>query len=368
MATFPIIPVDLVQTVLPPWTRAVACGVSVLPEVKLPAQHILLLPLPDAPPVSVDALLLGPHDLPDQAAGLGPIFQTLRPGGTAILAVDRGRFARRELETLLAATGLGLAGSRSSQRADIARLVIVENLGGKTERPPLRLSVVLGGDLREREPLTALAAEWLAFLNNQFRPEGTEIIALRDGPADEITNLRGGEVEYREIGHYRPFGPVVSAHTALRFARGRWILFDGSAGKVPPESFLDLLGPLLEQADVRPSLVAGLASEGDRTTPPPKPPWQGGPLLRPFLRERRAAVRRLMLGAGEPVADFFLLDFELARSLQPNALARVRPRSRRLLLPRVRRDRLRELPIRRRLPPPEQPGIFRSAWWSLFGA
>lgn len=365
MAPHPIFPPSIATAVLPPWTNAVAAGPSVLDQIALPAGHILLLPIHDALPVSVDALFVGPQDMPQGNSDFGRMLQALKPGGAALLAIPRGRFARRELETLLAASGLRTSDALSSQSTAVARIVVVENPGGLTERPPLRLSVVLTGDFAESQPLQERVVQWADFLRTEFRCDGTEILAVRDCPADPLGEVLNEEPSYREVQHYRSFGPATAAMTGMRFARGRFVLVDGAGGGVPPSSFLDLLLPMLTGGEHRPSLVVPLQTESKRSSYPNTPPFQGGSRAAPAFRRWHNAVRRQLLGAAEPRTDFFLADFSVARAAQPKPLHRSRGTGRNLLVPRVRRSNLCEVALRRVRPGPQQPGLLRSLWLRL---
>lgn len=355
-----LFPPAFAQATIPPWASAVAAGHSVLGAIDLPG-HLLLLPIEDALPVSVDALFLGPDDLPRSHSDLAKLLHTLRPGGVGALAIPRGSFAKRELETFLLASGLRYHSSAATH-SNVARLVLVENPGGLTERPTLRFSFVLVGPFTESAALRRRIAAWSSFLSTEFRAGGTELVAVRDGPVDEPVGSFQGEFEYAEVQHYKSFGEATSILSGLRFARGRRVLVDASAGAVAPGAFLDLLLPMLEPAEHRPDVVTPVSTSGSDSAFPRIPPVQGGSLFFPTLRRLRNAGRRLLLGASEPVADFFLMDHAVARTMQPGPRERVRFSRAALLLPPVRGRALREVPLGRVGPGPVQPGLVRSLY------
>lgn len=348
---------DWIARVLPPWTSAVAYGLAIEAGLEMPAGQILTLPTTDALPSSVDALLLAAEDLPDSRADFSRLLQLLRPGGVALVEIPRDRFGKRELQTLLAANGLRLCANTHGRTG--RRIVVFENQGGQAERPALRYSFVIVVDPERPTAFESRAADWQNFLAKRFRCDGTELLFVFDGPADVPEDKTTGEPEMRSIQHYDSFGLAVGALSGLRFARGRRVLVDLCAGRVPVESFFDLLGPMLAKPEHRPDCIVPLDTvPGSVSFFPSVPPYQGGGVAVPRIRRVYQAARAQINGHYQPHTDFFLCNHDLGRRLQPSPLRRKHNKASSFAIPHS--GRAAQVPVRAIGPAPEQPGLLRT--------
>ena len=258
----PVSRISIVKKYTPPWTKSIAASPlweSIVTDA-LPLHHIRLHKLQKAgdqnhpQDYGHDALYLSQNDIPKKAHDFIPLFNTLSPGGIALLELGAQSWSRSDTKRIASSLGAELKffGSlllvedkenknTKNKKSIKAAVLEKENLPFGSKKASILISVFSAHQDNPR------VLEWLRFLALSDLLPFIEIFLVFDGIQDALPawqECEGLEKEhgFQMLRHYQTFGKKECMRSALHFARGKYLLWDDSS--VPCDELFWLIDQL----------------------------------------------------------------------------------------------------------------------------
>jgi len=248
---------------------------------------------------------------PSEIERLTFILDRLSPGGTGFLSLYEDRWTEKQLKEICKALGFKIkyfSLMKGYSKKEYLTVIQKPSPLSKSSRKKI-ISIVLpfyGGTSYDRS-----ADNWYQFLDKRNLLDISEIIVVDDGILrnESIVEIdfHGKDNRINFIGHYMPFGRLITLRTGLMHANGRYILVDESREGVHPVEIFPVLNAMLHrEADKD---ITGCVI-GTRSWDPKKKLKAGK-----SLKERYA---KLICGSIKPKSNFRLFHFQLAGRLFEN--------------------------------------------------
>ena len=284
---------------IPPWTKTISCvpkWKSVFKE-GLPPPHIEFKDY-NISDISngghYDIVYLSPSELPSSAQDFISLFNSLSPGGIAILESKPKTWSRLEMLRIADSVGGKLHLFASLRNNGLLakssnKLVVIQKKVFSNIRKKLTVIVPILSANRDNQRVL----EWLRFFHNADILPFVELMVIFDGIHDALPDWQeydGLDLEhgFQMIRHYRSFGKHECLRTGLYFARGNYLFWDNYP--IPCEELFCLLAHLPNHRLCSPvavftNAVSSDATSGKRTAFSPSPI--------PFFLLNRSAAKLL---------------------------------------------------------------------------